>query len=167
VRAEGPDHSAIGLSGIPAGSQAPSSPRLPISPPKHSHTRLSTNRCVKTLHIIACRLSNIVDGSSIDNTITLLLETVVRKRSLAGKQAKTLSPAQTANAKPLLRRASASQPRRRVGAQTPCPREGRPAHSQSFRLIAPHPYQRVPAAMVRGALRDRAYGEGRLHLVGR
>jgi integrase len=48
----------------------------------------------ENLNIIVCRLSNIVDGSSIDNTITLLVETIVRKRSLAGKQAKMLSPAQ-------------------------------------------------------------------------
>ena len=48
----------------------------------------------ENLHIIVCRLSNIVDGKRIDNTITPSLETVVRKRSLAGKQAKTLSAAQ-------------------------------------------------------------------------
>jgi integrase/recombinase XerD len=43
---------------------------------------------------IVCAPLGFVDGSTIGNTISLHLETVARKRSLAGKQAKTLSPAQ-------------------------------------------------------------------------
>jgi hypothetical protein len=39
--------------------------------------------------------------------------------------------------------------------------------TQSLRLIADNPYQKVPAGMVRGALRERTFGEGRIHMVGR